>query len=145
VFDALIPENVATYYDSFVRNGATVRDREALERLMRRPISDVLDHAEWFEHDEVLELSTDGTLLIAKYVCAAKPPPVLERVMTKEAERREYCKRGREYDAFDGSGKQTSSPEWEYEWYRTRYAARGYPLEMIDPFGNSDRTVSQRC
>jgi hypothetical protein len=24
-------------------------------------------------------------------------------------------------------------------------AARGYPLEMIDPFGNSDRTVSQRC
>ena len=25
VFDALIPEDVATYYDSFIRNGATVR------------------------------------------------------------------------------------------------------------------------
>lgn len=88
---------------------------------MGRSMSDVLDQVEWFEHDEVLELSADGTLLIAKYVCAANPAPVLERVMAEEAERREYCKRGREYDAFDGSGKRTSSPEWEYEWYRKRY------------------------
>jgi hypothetical protein len=121
VFGALIPEGVATYYDSFVRNGATVRDREALEGLMHRPMSDVLDHVEWFEHDDVVELSAEGTLLIAEYVCAANPPPILERVMAEEAERREYCKRGREYDAVDGSGKQTSSPEWEYEWYRKRY------------------------
>lgn len=121
VFDALVPEDVATYCDSFVRNGATVRDRGALERLMQRPISDVLDHVEWFEHDEVLELSADGTLLIAQYVCAANPPPILERVMGEEAEIREHCKRGREYDAIDGSGKQTSSPEWEYEYYRKHY------------------------
>lgn len=121
VFDTLIPEDVVTYYDSFVRNGATVRNREALEHLMRRPMSDVLDHVEWFEHDDVLELSADGTLRIAEHVCAANPSPVLERVMAEEAERREYCKRGREYDAIDGSGKQTSSPEGEYEWYRKRY------------------------
>jgi len=121
LFDALIPEDVAIYYDSFVRNGSTVRDREALERLMRRPMSYVLDHVEWFEHDEVLELSADGTLLIAEYVCAANPTPVLERLMAEEAEIREHCKRGREYDAFDGSGKQTSPPEWEYEHYRKRY------------------------
>jgi hypothetical protein len=73
VFDALIAEKVATYYDSFVRNGATVRDREALERLMRRPISEVLDQVEWFGHDGMLELSADGTLLIAQYVCTATP------------------------------------------------------------------------
>lgn len=121
VFDALIPESVATYYDSFVRDGATVRDRDALERLMQRPMSDVLDHVEWFEHDEVLELSEQGTLLIAHYVCAANPPPVLERVMAEEAEFREYCKRGREHDAIDGSGKETSPPEWEYERYRKHY------------------------
>lgn len=120
-FDALIPEGVASYYDSFVRNGATVRDREALERLMHRPMSDVLDQVEWFEHDEVLELSTDGTLLIAQYVCAANPAPVLERVMAEEAKIRAHCKRGREYDAYDGSGKRTSTPEWEYEWYRKHY------------------------
>lgn len=121
VFDALIPEDVATYYDSFVRNGATVRDREALERLMHRPMSDVSDQVEWFEHDDVVELSAEGTLLIAEYVCAANPPPVLERVKAEEAEVREHCKRGREYDAIDGSGKETSAPEWEYEWYRKRY------------------------
>jgi hypothetical protein len=40
---------------------------------------------------------------------------VLESVIAKEAEMREHCKRGREFDAFDGSGEQTSTPEWEYE------------------------------
>lgn len=120
VFEILIPDSVATYYDSSVRNGATVRDREALERLMKRPLIDIMDRVEWFEHDDVLELSADGTLLIAEYVCAANPLPVLEVVMAEECEAREYCKRGREYDAIDGSGKWTSPPEREYERYRKR-------------------------
>jgi hypothetical protein len=120
VFSLLIPDTVATYYDSCVRNGATVLDGEALEQLMARPLSDVTDRVEWFEHDDVLELSAGGTLLIAEYVCSANPAPVLELVMAEEAELREHCKRGREYDAIDGSGKQTSSPEWEYERYRKR-------------------------
>lgn len=88
---------------------------------MKRPLSDVLDQVEWFVDDDVLELSAAGTLLIAEYACAANPLPVLERVMANEAEIREHCKRGREFDAFDGSGKQTSTPEWEYEWYRKRH------------------------
>ena len=117
----LIPESVATYYDSSVRNGATVRDRGALEQLMHRPIRDLLDRVEWFEHDDVLELSADGTLLIAQYVCPADPSPILERVMAEEGQSREYCKRGRQYDAIDGSGMTTSTPEWEYEWYRKRH------------------------
>jgi hypothetical protein len=121
IFDLLVPESVAAYYDSCVRNGATVRDRGVLERLMQRPLSDVTDHVEWFEDDDVLELSADGTLLIAEYVCAANPEPVLKRIMTKEAEVREQCKRGQEYDALDGSGKRTSTPEWEYEWYRRHH------------------------
>ena len=120
VVDALIPEDVATYYDSFIRNGATVRDRAALELLMKRALSDVLDQVGWFEDDVVLELSAAGTLLIAEYVCAANPVPVLERVIAAEAEIRGHCKRGREFDAIDGSGKQTSTPEWEYERYRKR-------------------------
>lgn len=120
VFDLLIPDSVATYYDSPVRNGATVRDRRALEQLMRCPMGDVLDQVEWFEHDEVLELSAGGTLLVARCVSAADPAPVLERVMAEEVEVRQHCKRGREYDAIDGSGKATSSPEWEYECYRKR-------------------------
>src|SRR5258705_9336366 len=86
VFDALIPEDVATYYDSFIRNGATVRDRAALELLMKRALSDVLDQVGWFEDDDVLELSAAGTLLIAEDVFAANPAPVLQRVIAAEAE-----------------------------------------------------------
>ncbi|WP_231999845.1 hypothetical protein [Mycobacterium sp. 1245852.3] len=43
VFDALIPKEIAKYYDSFNRNGTTVRDRDALERLMHQPMSDILE------------------------------------------------------------------------------------------------------
>jgi hypothetical protein len=121
VFDALIPEEVASYYDSSVRNGATVRDPAALERLMRRSLNDLLDQIEWFRDGDVIQLSADGTMLIAQHVCAVDPAPVLERVMAEEAEHRERCKRGREYDAFDGSGKQTSPPEREYVIYRKFY------------------------
>lgn len=121
VFDTLVPPEIATHYDSFVRNGATVRNRDELERLMHRPLQAVLDQVEWFEHGGVLELSPGGTLLIAEYVCAANPAPILERIMVEEAEIREHCKRGREYDAIDGSGKQTSPPEREYEMYRRIY------------------------
>lgn len=121
VFDGLIPKEVAAYYDSFVRNGATVRDSDALERLMRQPMSDILEQVEWFKRDDVLELSAEGTLLIARYVCAANPVPILDRITAEEAEIREHCKRGREYKALDGSGKDTSPPEREYELYRKYY------------------------
>lgn len=60
VFDLLIPESVAAYYDSSVRNGATVRDRGAMEQLMHHPMDDILNCVEWFEHDDVPELSADG-------------------------------------------------------------------------------------
>ncbi|KBR60926.1 hypothetical protein [Mycobacterium avium] len=121
VFDGLIPKEVATYYDSFVRNGATVRDSDALERLMRQPMSDILEQVQWFKRDDVLELSAEGTLLIARHACAANPVPILDRITAEEAEIREHCKRGREYKALDGSGKDTSPPEREYELYRKHY------------------------
>jgi hypothetical protein len=119
VFELLIPDSVATYYDSSVRNGATVRDRGALERLMKRPLIDIMDRVEWFEHDDVLELSADGTLLIAEFACRAIPVPVLDKVMASEAEAREHCKRGQTYKGLDGA-ERTTTPEWEYEWYRNR-------------------------
>jgi hypothetical protein len=119
VFSLLIPEAVATYYDSSVKDGATVRDGSALEHLMRRPLDSVLEQVEWFEHDEVIELSADGTLLIAEYACRANPVPVLDKVMASEAETREHCKRGKTYKSFDGE-ERTSTPEREYEWYRER-------------------------
>jgi hypothetical protein len=120
VLIALIPEDVAIYYDSPVRHGITVKDAAALEQLVKRPMANVLEHIEWFEHAGEFELSAAGTLLIAEYVTAANPVPLLEAVMAEEAESRQDCKRGRERDAYDGSGKQMTSPEGEFAWYRRR-------------------------
>ena len=118
VLIALIPEEVAIYDNSPARHGITVTDVTALELLMRKPTDAVLDKVEWFEDDSALELSAAGTLLIAEYACAANPPPILEAVTAEEAASRQHCKHGREYDAFDGSGKQMSTPESEFRWYR---------------------------
>ncbi|OBF56784.1 hypothetical protein A5756_10570 [Mycobacterium sp. 852002-53434_SCH5985345] len=119
VFDLLVPEDVAAYDRSLIRHGTSVYRRDAVDQLMRRSLGDVLEEVEWFEHDGVIELSADGTLLIAEQVCHANPPPVLDKVMASEAEAREHCKRGKTYKSFDGED-QTTTPEWEYEWYRKR-------------------------
>jgi hypothetical protein len=81
-------------------------------------MTDVLEQAEWFQHASEIELSAAGTLRVAQYVTAANPAPLLDAVMAEEAESRQDCKRGRERDAYDGSGKHTTSPEGEFAWYR---------------------------
>lgn len=119
VFDLLIPEDVAGYDRSCVRHGASVYRPDALEQIISRPLGDVLERGEWFAHNGITELSAMGSLLIAEYACAANPPLVLDKVMASEAEARENCKRGRDYKGLDGA-ERTSTPEWEYEWYRKR-------------------------
>jgi hypothetical protein len=61
---------------------------------MRRPLRDILDQVEWFEHVDTIELSATGSLLIGECARRANPAPVLENVMASEAETRERCKRG---------------------------------------------------
>lgn len=119
VFLLLIPGDVATYCGSRVKDGTTVRDREALEQLMRCSLNALLEQVEWFEHDDVIELSADGTLIVAEYACRANPVPVLDKVMASEVEAREHCKRGKTYKSHDGE-ERTTTPEREYEWYRQR-------------------------
>lgn len=117
VLIALIPDEIAMFDYSPVRHGMTVYDAPAIENAMQRPMSDVLGQVEWFEHDGDLELPPLGTLLVAEYVTGANPVAMLEVVTKEEAEAREGCKRGRERESYDGSGKQQSSPEYEYAWY----------------------------
>lgn len=118
VLIALIPEDVAIYDNSPPRHGLTVRDLAALEKLMRRPMADVLAQVDWLDDDGEIEVSAAGTLLIAEYVCAANPVVMLEVVAAEETEAREYCKRGHERDFLHGSGKQSTSAEYEYARYR---------------------------
>jgi hypothetical protein len=115
VFKLLIPENIATYYDS-ARHGTTILDQCAMEELLKRPLTDVLDRVEWFERGGALELSAAGTLLISELACAANSFVVLEHVMSREAEIRENCKHGRD-GAYMLEGKGFSPPEREYELY----------------------------
>lgn len=117
VLIALVPDEVAMYDNSPVRHGMTISDVPTIERLMQRPMADVLGQVEWFERDDELELPALGTLLLAEYVAAANPAAILEVVMNEETEARDACKRGRERDHYDGSGKQQSSPEYEYARY----------------------------
>ena len=119
VFDLLIPEDVAAYDRSLARHGTSLYQRDALEQIIGRQLSDVLEQAEWFERAGTVELSPDGSLRIAEYACSANPPPVLDKVMASEAETREHSKRGQTYKGFDGE-ERTSRPEREYEWYRMR-------------------------
>ena len=115
VFQLLIPDDVAIYCDS-TRYGTTILDRHAMAELLERPLTDVLDQAEWFDRGGVVELSAEGTLLIAEFACAANSFAVLEDVMSKEAASRENCKRGRDVD--NPFEKGFSRPEREYEIYR---------------------------
>jgi hypothetical protein len=72
---------------------------------------------------EVLPQRLAKRLLISRGLSAVAQlgvEAVLDSVMASEAETRERCKRGRTFQALDGSGERTTSPEWEYEWYRKR-------------------------
>lgn len=117
VFALLIPDDVAAYSCSFVRGGTSIYRPDFLEQALRRPIIDVLEQVEWFTHDGTIEISATGSLLVAEYACAVSPSLVLDKVMESEREVREHCKRGRDYKGIDG-GEHTSTPEWEYQWYR---------------------------
>lgn len=57
-----------------------------------------------------------GTLLIAEALCRANPMPVLDAVVEQETESRHKCKYGSERHS--PQGKESTSPEWEYYWYR---------------------------
>lgn len=118
VFELLIPEGVAAFDRSLVTHGASVYERDPLEMILRRSLDEALAQVDWFEHDGIIELSACGSVLLAEYACRANPSPVLEKVMADEAEAREHCKRGRTWEGRTDIDSRTTTPEWEYEWYR---------------------------
>lgn len=116
VFEALVPENIATCEWSPVRYATAIHDEAGLEQLIELGLDDLLDGVASFDHDGVLMVSPEGTLRIAEVVCARRPAEVLAWVMTEERDIREKCKRGRPTQTSTGHAT-TTSPEWEYEWY----------------------------
>ena len=78
VFDLVILEETAEWEWSPVRWITRIHDRSALESVIGIPVDDLLAQAEWFDLDEDVILSPEGTLMIAEYACRINPMPVLD-------------------------------------------------------------------
>lgn len=117
VFDLLIPESVAEWEYTSVRDHVVIHDRDELSRYLTRSVVEILDQVEWFEDAGDIHAAPSATLMIAEDACRANPKPVLDYVVEKEREYREKCKRG----------SADTSPEYEWEWY-LRYVRPGLEL-----------------
>lgn len=122
VFSLLIPdEGVAELMWKPVRHATEVLDSAALEPIIGVPVTAVADRVESFDRDGTPMLSPEGTLLVAEYACRVAPMPVLDWMLQDEVECRQRCKRGAKFTSMLDKEEHTSSPEWEYEWYRQHH------------------------
>jgi hypothetical protein len=139
VFELLIPEQVAEWEWSPVRWVTTIHDRNALQRLIGLPATDLLTQTDWFELDGAPLVSPAGTLMIAEFACRVTPMPVLDWVVSDEKEYREKAKRGKPTVDLDNK-PYTTSPEWEYQWY----LEHGRPLHELLRSWCGQRAVSMQ-
>lgn len=126
VFDLLIPEEIAEWEYSPVRDATRIHDKEALQGLIGISVEDLLEHTEGFDLESDVMLSPDGTLMIAEYACRLHPMPVLDWVLEDEKEYQDRSKHGRPAVSYDNRAY-TTSPEREYPWY----LERGRPLHEL--------------
>lgn len=117
VFEQLVPEDTATFDMGNVRNCVGVQDAPELERITSRRMGQFTSQVTAFEDGGTWWLSAEGALLVAEAACRNNPIPILEWISTEEQRCREACKRGAPRTGLDGESY-TSSPDWEYQWYR---------------------------
>ncbi|WP_280500590.1 hypothetical protein [Nocardia farcinica] len=124
VFSTLIPDEVAEIEGRPIRDCIAVHDVTALEQILQIPMEKLTADIAWFEADDVVHLSSAACILMAELACRQNPTPILELVLKDEGERRERCKHGRTFEAVDGAGERTSTPEQEYDNYRKHHRPR---------------------
>lgn len=119
VYDRLIPEEIAEAEWSPVRDATTVRERAGLEAIIGKPLDDILDDVAWFAPDETtVTMSPAGTLLVAEAACRANSNRILEKIFEEEKALRHKCKNGAERRNSLTGEQESTSPEYEYWWYR---------------------------
>jgi hypothetical protein len=118
IFTLLIGPDVAEMLWSPVSGATDIRDRSRLGEIIGGPIEDILASAEWFDHNGRTILSPAGTLQLVEAACRAHPNQVLDLVVEQEAESRRKCKFGDTLRFGRGREDHSTSPEWEYDWYR---------------------------
>jgi hypothetical protein len=119
VYEQLVPEEIAEAEWSPVRDATTVRDRTGLEAIIGRPLDEILDEVAWFASDQTtVTMSPAGTLLVAEAACRANSTRLLDKIIEEEQALRHKCKNGAERRNPLTGEQESTSPEYEYWWYR---------------------------
>ncbi|MEV4533094.1 hypothetical protein AB0J82_04600 [Asanoa sp. NPDC049518] len=118
IFELLIPEDVATWVHRPVEFATAIKDTAQLTKIIRVPTDEILAGLDWFHHEGADIASPAAALLIAEAACRAHPQPVLDLVIEQEKKSRHKCKNGGERLSIDTGKQESTSPEWEYYWYR---------------------------
>ncbi len=141
VFELLISESAASPVYSSNSYTTCIHDVRALEAITGFALSRIVEQVESFESDDGTVVSAEGTLQIAEAACSQSPAPILEWVHEKEAEYRQRCSRGAPVRTRSGA-ERTSSPDWEYEWYRKEVRPQ---LELLRQWcGHRAVTIHER-
>jgi hypothetical protein len=118
VFEALIPESVATMTWSPIDDATRIHAPTDLEKIIGVPVTELLVRVKSFTLDESTVVSPAGTALIAEAACQANPALILDKVAEEEAESRHKCKHGSSRVSPISRENEPTSPEWEYDGYR---------------------------
>ncbi|WP_410646811.1 hypothetical protein [Amycolatopsis sp. cmx-4-54] len=122
-----------------VRWVTTIHRPEALEQTIGLPVKELVGQVDSFAVGGKDVVSAQGTLLIAEFACRVNPMPVLDSVIEDERKYREKTKRGEPFVTSDGH-RQTTSPEWEYQWY----LEHGRPVHELLRAWCGHRAVTQQ-
>ena len=118
VYELLIPEEIAEAEWSPVRmprpSGSWPGSKPSSANL-----DEILDEVAWFAPDKAtVTMSPAGTLLVAEAACRANSNQILEKIIEEEKALRHKCKNGAERRNPLTGEQESTSPEYEYWWYR---------------------------
>lgn len=120
VLQLLVPSDVAVQDWKPVSGALAVEDADALSRLLKSPIEAIQENVKWFQHDDVMMLSPEGTVQVAATLCRSHPETVLKSVLEEEERIRIECATG--YTGKIRKGKPVyTEPDSSWESYLEIY------------------------
>lgn len=117
VVSVFVSEDVAELYACSIDEALLLHDRTGIELLMDQPLSKIQEEGVWIEYDGEPCFSPSTSLRIAESICRKNPQPILDRVMTEEAQARTKSKHGGKTEDGETRKEIPTSPEEEYARY----------------------------
>ena len=115
--ELVIPSEVAELFVTPVDDAPGCPRSIGAEKLTGQPLSAFQAEHSWIVHDGEPCLSPLASLSVVEMACRKNPTPVLDLVMTEEAEVREKSKRGGTAEDWETRKPVETSPRYEYEFY----------------------------